>query len=124
VPQSRILLVDDSKTMRHLLRAYLMGNEYEFLEAASGAEALEVLEGNLIDVVISDVRMADIDGIELVRTIRRREPLGRRVATVLISGDRSPNIRARALIAGADEFLEKPLEPRRLQRVVTYLLKR
>jgi len=123
VPRNKILLVDDSKTMRQVLRTYLMGKGYEFFEAESGRGALETLEANKIDLVVSDVRMSDVDGIELVREIRRREPLGGRIAAILISSDRSASVRARSFIAGADEFLEKPLDPKRLQSVAAELLK-
>lgn len=119
-----ILLVDDSKTMRQVLRTYLMGMGHTFLEADSGRQALEVLENTPVELVISDIRMADIDGIELVHAIRQREKLGTRVAIILISGDPSPSVRARAFLAGADEFLKKPLDPKQLQQLVNELLDR
>jgi CheY-like chemotaxis protein len=119
-----ILLVDDSKTMRHVLRAHLGGAGREFVEAESGRRALEILASTPVDLVVSDVRMEDIDGIELVKTTRRSEQLGTRVPIVLISGDRSAGLRARCFIAGADEFLSKPLDPDELVRTVEALLER
>ena len=123
MPPFKILLVDDSRTMRQVLRTHLMAKGYEFFEAESGRRAIEILEADKVDLVISDVRMSDVDGIELVREIRRREPLGGRIATILISGDHSPAVRARSFIAGADEFLEKPLDSEKLESVVAELLK-
>lgn len=118
----QILLVDDSKTMRQVLRTHLMGMGYDFVEADSGREALEILAREPVELVISDIRMDDIDGIALTQAIRKREDLGTRVAILLISGDQSPTLRARCFLAGADEFLAKPLDPRRLQGLVTNLL--
>lgn len=117
-----ILLVDDSKTMRHVLRVHLSGDGHEFVEAGSGRDALEALERQPVDLIVSDVRMEDIDGLELVRRIRRREKLGQRIPIILISGDRSPELRARCMIAGADEFIQKPVDPGVLRRLVADLL--
>jgi CheY-like chemotaxis protein len=117
-----ILLVDDSKTMRHVLRVHLSGSGHEFVEAESGRSALEALERSPVDLIVSDVRMEDIDGLELVRRVRKRETLGQRVPIILISGDRSPALRARAMISGADEFIQKPVDPHALRRLVDDLL--
>jgi CheY-like chemotaxis protein len=118
-----ILLVDDSKTMRLVLRTHLAGMECDFVEAESGRGALDLLAGpDSIDLVISDVRMDDIDGIELVRAIRQREDFGTRVGVVLISGEHSGTVRARSFLAGADDFLEKPIDPYQLRRLVKELL--
>ena len=119
---AQILLVDDSKTMRQVLRTHLMGSGYDCLEAYSGRAALDVLSQQSIELVISDIRMEDIDGIALTHHIRKREDLGTRVAIILISGDHSARLRARSFLAGADEFLAKPLDPARLQSLVSELL--
>jgi len=119
-----ILLVDDSKTMRHVLRAHLGGGDREFVEADSGRRALEILATTQVDLVVCDVRMDDIDGIEVVRTTRKSEALGARIPIILISGDRSAGLRARCFIAGADEFLAKPLDPSELANTVSALLER
>lgn len=120
---SLILLVDDSKTMRLVLRAHLAGTGADFLEADSGRSALDILADTpAIDLVISDVRMDDIDGVALVRAIREREDFGTRVGVILISGDNSATVRAKGFLAGADEFLPKPVDPETLQRLVGELL--
>lgn len=118
----KILLVDDSKTMRMVLRTHLSHPSRDFVEADSGRRALEIMASDRVDLVVSDVRMDDIDGITLVRTVRGSEALGQRVPIVLISGDRTPELRARCMIAGADEFLEKPLDPHQLRGLVDSLL--
>jgi CheY-like chemotaxis protein len=120
---ARILLVDDSRTMRQVLRTHLMGLGHEFVEADSGRAALEVLASSSVDLVICDVKMADIDGIEFLRTVRHGEELGSRLPIVLMSSDRSSSLRARCFIGGADEFLPKPINPADLERIVKHLLR-
>ncbi len=110
--------------MRQVLRTHLMGEGHEFLEAESGRSALEVLASEVVDLIICDVRMEDIDGIEFLRAVRSNEKLGTRIPVVLMSGDRSSSLRARCFIAGADEFLPKPLDPDHLHRIVDQLLER
>jgi CheY-like chemotaxis protein len=122
VPKATILLVDDSKTMRHVLRTHLMGMDWEFFDAESGRAALDVLAAHRVEVVISDVRMADIDGLELIREIRQREKPGEHIAAILISSDHSPEMRARGFLAGADAFVAKPVDPQRLKAIVSDLL--
>ena len=123
---SQILLIDDSRTMRQLLRVYLMGGEYAFQEAESGRAGLELLRASLFDLVITDVRMADMDGIEFTTTVRAEEAAsgsGRRVPIVLITGDHASDLRARGMRAGADSFLYKPLSSEIVIDAVERLLK-
>lgn len=120
----RVLLVDDSRTMRQVLRVYLMGGRYELAEADCGRAALELVMSGNVDLVVADVRMADMDGIELTRAVRASEAtLGRRVPIVLITGERSETLRGRGLEAGADDLLFKPLSSEILVEVVTRLLR-
>ncbi len=123
VEMALILVVDDSRTVRQVLQVHLAGMGFDFLEADSGRVALEILAATpAIDLVISDVRMDDIDGIELVKAIREREDFGTRVGVVLTSSDNSGPVRAGGFLAGADEFLAKPIDPATLRRVVRELL--
>lgn len=122
MPRS-ILLVDDSATMRMLLRVYLMGGQYEFHEAASAAEGLDLLSARMFDLVISDVRMEPIDGMMFTRALRKRESGSTRTPVVLISSDTADDMRTRAALAGADAFLGKPLDGDQLVFWVTKLVR-
>ena len=111
-PETRILLLDDSRTMRQLLRVYLMGGQYEFEEADSGKRGLELLRQSPCDLIIADVRMADMDGIAFTTAVRAEEGgalSSRRVPIILITGERKGDLRVRGMRAGADAFLYKPL---------------
>jgi len=109
--------------MRQVLRVYLMGGHYEFEEADCGRAGLEQALAGTIDLVVADVRMGDMDGLELTRSIRENEAaLGRRIPVVLITGERSEDMQARGLEAGADELLFKPLRGEALAEIVAKLL--
>ena len=71
---SRILVVDDTRTARRVVRGILSDNCYEFIEAKDGCDALERLEESVPDVVISDLVMPGMDGLELVSIARVRYP--------------------------------------------------
>lgn len=118
-----ILLIDDSATMRKLLRVYLMGTQYEFVEATSAVEGLDHLSKTPVDLVISDVRMDPMDGMAFTRALRQRESYTGRTPVILISSDDADDMRARAAMAGADGFLPKPLDGELLLSTVARLLR-
>lgn len=118
-----ILIVDDSATQRAILKAYL-GKLGCTLVDAGGAEAgLAVLAAQPVQVVISDVWLEGTSGLELAQAVRAQ--LGpSRVGIILISGEAAPELRDKALAAGADEFIKKPLNAEALKALVTTLLAR
>jgi two-component system chemotaxis response regulator CheY len=111
----RILIVDDSFSMRAFLRGALEGpqadlGEIEVIEAASGFDALRMLPRGPYSLVISDINMPHINGLELVRFIRQSDQhKGTRV--LLISTQASERDRERGLSLGADAYLAKPFTP-------------
>jgi two-component system chemotaxis response regulator CheY len=109
-PTERILLVDDSKTTRLLVQAYLVGRAYQFVEASNGKEALAVLDQDEFDLIVCDVFMPDMDGPTFVRRLRA-DPRSkvRRTPVILASSKRDEGLREECLEAGADVFLNKPL---------------
>ncbi|MEJ2627252.1 MAG: response regulator, partial [bacterium] len=70
-----ILVVDDEKSMRRTLSIALQDDGYEVMEAANGKEALEYINNEVFDIVITDLVMDDIDGIELLRNIKEVNPI-------------------------------------------------
>lgn len=70
----RILLVDDEEGVRSLMAGYLRRKGHEVLEASSGRAALRALETEIVDVVVSDINMPDVDGLEVIRAVRKRQP--------------------------------------------------
>jgi two-component system chemotaxis response regulator CheY len=119
---ARILIVEDSPAMRTYVRAALeampeLGADLEIVDAASGFDALRLLPRSAYDLVITDINMPDINGLELVRFVRQSAHL-RRVALLIISTQSSERDRARALALGADAFLAKPFTPDDLKGAV------
>jgi two-component system chemotaxis response regulator CheY len=110
-----VLLVDDSPSVRAILQVYLMALQPTFLQAEDGERALRVLRLSPVDLVIADVQMAPMDGITFVRTLRRAErPQLRDVPVVMLTGDRSEEVRERGLAAGANALVHKPVDPKTL----------
>ncbi|MEO7327984.1 MAG: response regulator [Minicystis sp.] len=119
---ARILLVEDSPAMRAYVRAALedaveMGEPVEVVEAASGFDALRLLPRSSYDLVITDINMPDINGLELIRFVRSSAHHGE-VPVLIISTQSAPRDRDRGLALGADGFLAKPFTPKALQEAV------
>ncbi|OJT25897.1 two-component system response regulator [Archangium sp. Cb G35] len=115
-----VLLVEDSHTIRHILKIYLLKLDLDFLDASGAEQGLKLLETHRVDLVIADVNMpGGMDGLEFVRQARasEREPV-RRVPIVLLTGGKAPDLEARGLRAGASEFVRKPVSIDALANVV------
>ncbi|MFO0669315.1 MAG: response regulator [Polyangiaceae bacterium] len=92
----QLLLIDDSATMREILKVYLMGRGFSFIDCAGAARALEILAAQPVDLVIADINMPKMDGLTFVRTLRAHElPAVRNVPVILVTGDRGDDLRAR-----------------------------
>jgi PAS domain S-box-containing protein len=127
VPQAalggrRVLLVEDEADTRDLLATALARYGAAVTTAASTAEALELLETLRPDVLVTDIAMPGADGYELIRRLRARSTAqGRDVPAVALTAHARPEDRARALAAGFQAHLAKPVEPAALARVVASL---
>ncbi|HZS38516.1 MAG TPA: response regulator [Polyangia bacterium] len=121
MPQ-RVLVVEDSTTMRGFVTATLESSGgFQVTQAPSGFEALKILPRAQYDVIITDINMPDINGLELVRYVRESERHAR-TPLVLISTDARAADRERGLKLGADAYLTKPFEPEELLAVVRKVL--
>lgn len=113
----RILVVDDSPVARKVVRRALGMTGLpigEITEAGSGLEALAVLGGRWVDLVVCDVHMPEMNGQELVETMRTRDDL-RDIPVIIVSSDTTDARRDALLLAGARDYLHKPLTPERLR---------
>lgn len=119
----RVLVVEDSPAMRTFVRAVLEQGpeEVEVHEAASGFDALRLLPRGGYGLVITDINMPDINGLELLRFVRQG-PQHRDTAVLVISTMSSERDRERALALGADAFLAKPFTPETLRDAVAKCL--
>ena len=121
----RILIVEDSGTMRSLLASSLedLDGPVKITEASSGFEALRILPREDFDLVVTDINMPDINGLELVSFVRGDERY-RDVGVVIVSTEGSDRDREKGLALGADAYLVKPFEPDTLRQIVGDLLTR
>jgi len=113
----KVLIVDDTDTLRSLIQVFLMARGWEFDEARDGAEALDKVRAVRPDVVISDVTMPVMDGFELCAAIRT-DPSLRSIPVVLLTmlGDEAS--RQRGQLVGASAFLTKPVSPTQLKEAI------
>jgi response regulator RpfG family c-di-GMP phosphodiesterase len=114
----RILLVDDDASLRALLRTTFEAVDVELDEAANAAAAAEAIERGRPDVIVLDVRLPGMDGLEFCRALKKKSST-RDIGIVLLSGDGGTRAEARA--AGADAFIRKPFSPLELLAVVERL---
>jgi two-component system chemotaxis response regulator CheY len=119
----RILVVEDSATMRSLLASTLsdLGTAVEVTEAASGFEALRLLPRDAFDLILTDINMPDINGLELLSFVKGNSAY-RDIPLIIVSTEGSDRDREKGLELGADAYLVKPFEPDVLRRVATELL--
>lgn len=118
-----ILTVDDALTMRKLIGFTLARCGFEVIEAADGPAALKQLRSRSVDLIVSDVNMPGMSGIELTREIRK---LGRCASTpiLIVTTESDPAIKAKAKAAGATGWIVKPFEPEQLVAIVKRVLGR
>lgn len=119
---SRVLVVEDSASMRSFVRTALESDArssagLEVVEASSGFEALRMLPRGPYDLVITDINMPDINGLELISFIRRSE-LHKQTPVLIISTQSSERDRARGISLGANGYLTKPFGQEDLQNEV------
>ena len=114
----RILITEDSPTMRSLLISTIETLDgYEIVEAASGFEALRLLPRGKVDLIITDINMPDINGLELISYVKNN-PNYRDIPLFIISTERSERDKEKGLALGADEYLIKPFDPVKLQELI------
>lgn len=111
--QKTILIVDDEAVIRDLCMRALKG--YNVLEAGSGSEALELFDRGGIDVILTDVMMPGMDGIELLKRLKEKEPT---IVVIVMTGFAEKDVILNALKADADDFIAKPLNLLQLKTAV------
>jgi two-component system chemotaxis response regulator CheY len=120
--RQRVLVVEDSATMRGFVTAALeSAGPYAVTQVESGFQALKVLPRAHYDLIITDINMPDINGLELVRFIRESEA-HRATPLIIISTDGREVDRDRGLKLGANAYLVKPFAPEKLLETVRSVL--
>lgn len=110
-PPLRILLAEDNPVNRQVATRLLEKQGHTIIAASDGREALAILERESIDLILMDVQMPDIDGLEATRTIRRREKAsGGHIPIISVTAHVMKGDRENCLAAGADDYVSKPLQ--------------
>lgn len=104
-----ILFIEDDAMNRRVVRDMLDVAGATMAEAPLAEEGLAMIERNQYDVVLVDLRMPGMDGLEAIRRIRAREDKKRELPIIVITADTAVDLRERCLAAGADEVLFKPV---------------
>jgi two-component system chemotaxis response regulator CheY len=119
-----VLVVDDSKVMREMIIACLRGEDaLAFSQAASGLEAIEQLSLKPCDLVLLDLNMPDIGGVEVVEFIRGQDVL-RSIPILIVTTRGDESSQAGAMAAGASRYMTKPFTPEKIVAEVRALLGR
>src|SRR5687768_483158 len=113
----RVLIVDDDPQVLRLLRLNLEMEGYKVVIAGDGAEALKAVEQHRPDLVVCDVMMPGIDGLEVVRQLRAEKTTAR-LPVILLSAKAMRSDMREGLQAGADEYMTKPFDPAELIEVI------
>ena len=108
-----ILTVDDSRTMRDMLRMALAEAGFNVLQAVDGVDGLEVLQRSMPDVIVTDINMPKMDGFGLIEAVRKDNRY-RKVPILVLTTESDAAEKMRAKEAGATGWIVKPFEPTKL----------
>jgi two-component system chemotaxis response regulator CheY len=108
-----VLTVDDSRTMRDMLRLALIDAGFDVVQAEDGVHGLEVLEDSVPDVIITDINMPRLDGFGFIEGVRR-DVRHRGVPILVLTTESDPQKKDRARQAGATGWIVKPFNPTKL----------
>ena len=117
----RVLVVDDERSVRELLKVNLELEGYDVVSAGDGAEALEMVESENPDAVVCDLMMPGVDGMTVLRKLRS-DPRTAKIPFVVVSAKAMRSDIRVALEAGADRYVTKPFDPQELLNAVAEVL--
>ncbi|ETJ07337.1 MAG: DNA-binding response regulator, partial [Streptococcus parasanguinis DORA_23_24] len=116
----KILIVDDEKPISDIIKFNMTKEGYEVVTAFNGREAIELFEAEKPDIIILDLMLPEIDGLEVAKTIRKTSS----VPIIMLSAKDSEFDKVIGLELGADDYVTKPFSNRELQARVKALLRR
>ena len=118
---ARILVVDDDPKIVNLVRAYLLSSGFTVLSAGDGAQALESVRRDRPDLILLDLMLPEVDGLEVMRRLREE---GSEIPILILSARGATSERVRGLAQGADDYLPKPFAPSEMLERVRAILRR
>jgi two-component system KDP operon response regulator KdpE len=116
----RVLVVDDEPRMVRFIRLNLEQDGFDVVEAHDGMEALDQIRNTMPDLVLLDIMLPDIDGLEILRMVREFSP----VPILMVTAKGEEDDRVRGLERGADDYITKPFSPRELASRIRAVLRR
>jgi len=119
--QPVVLVADDEEDIKVVLRMFLEAVGYEVITAFDGLDALEQIKSTKPDVVLMDIMMPVIDGIEVVRQMKATPGI-RDIPVVMLTAAAQSDMVERAIQAGAADYIVKPFEPETVQRAIEKVL--
>lgn len=122
-PQQSILLVEDFDDTRLMMKLWLMKKGYQVIEAEDGEEAIALAEQKHPDLIIMDLMLPGVNGLDATRRIREYQSL-QQTPIVAVSAYGADQFRERAIDAGCDEYVSTPFEPNALGELIKRLLAR
>lgn len=117
----KILVVDDDKNTRLLLRAVLEQEKYSVFTAGNGEEALEVMDKEHIDLVVLDIMMPKMDGYEFTKVLRE---CNNNLPILMVSAKQLPGDKRQAFLVGTDDYMTKPIDEVEMLLRIKALLRR
>jgi len=117
---NKILVVEDEKKLNQILQDYLMHYNYAVLSALSGQEALDILDKEMPDLILLDLNLPDIDGLDVLREVRKKS----QVPVIIVSARIEEVDRLIGLELGADDYIIKPFSPREVVARIKAVLRR
>ena len=117
---NKILVADDEKEIRDLLEIYLLNEGYKVIKAKDGQEALDIIDNEEIDLLVLDIMMPKVNGIEVCKKIRETK----NIPILMLSAKSEDMDKIQGLMTGADDYMTKPFNPLEFTVRVKALLRR
>lgn len=117
-----IMIVEDSATMRQMVGFTLKRNGYEVIEAEDGNDALGKINGSTINMIITDLNMPNMDGLEFIRNVRQN-PSCKYTPIIMLTTESQETKKSEGRAAGATGWIVKPFSPEQLMAVVQKVIK-
>ncbi len=117
-----IMIVEDSATMRQMVGFTLKRNGYEVIEAEDGSDAMGKINGSPINMIITDLNMPNMDGLEFIRNVRQN-PSCKYTPIIMLTTESQETKKSEGRAAGATGWIVKPFSPEQLMAVVEKVIK-
>ncbi|MBD3949040.1 response regulator transcription factor [Tuanshanicoccus lijuaniae] len=118
---TRILLVDDDREIVGFLKIYLESEDFEVIAAYNGQQALKILETEAVDLVLLDIMMPQMNGLDVLKRMR---DAGKSVPVILVSAKSTDHDKIQGLVTGADDYITKPFNTLEVMARIKSLLRR